>query len=1112
LIGHTISHYEILERCGAGSLGTVYKARDLELERTVALRVVSGELLAAAGVRERVVRDLAAVGTLDHPHVCPVWDVEEMEDGGLLVSLALCEAETLAERLVRGPLRAATMADLGIQIAGGLARAHAAGIVHGRLHAGNILLTADGQAKILDLGLAGLGPAVPPGEEGRADLDALAALLHLMLPADAPVELRKIVARAQSGAFNGAEELRQALRTLRSSGTRPTAAPSFDTGADQPTVRQIPTSAFLGGPRLPREVGPYRLGEQLGGGGMGIIYKAEDLRLGRTVALKFLPPELTRDPVAKARFSQEARAASALDHPNICTIYDVGETPDAALFLSMPCYEGQTLRDRLEEGPLPLALAADVARQVALGLAKAHRQGIVHRDVKPANLMITTDGVVKILDFGIAKLAGAVAITRTGVAVGTPAYMAPEQIRGDEVDERADLWSLGVVLFEMLAGRRPFPDENDVLAFHAVLFQEPASLPAHRPDTPPELAGLVADLLRKNPDERIATAEDVLERLVPLTGTAGLATLRSVRSLPAAVPAPPRRSWKLPAALAGAAVLALAISLVWRGGRGDPGAVPPFTSSRLTQQGGVERSPSLSPVGDLFVYASQADGDWDVYMQRPGGDPFNLTETSPADDTQPAFSPDGSRIVFRSERDGGGLFLMGATGESVRRLSNVGYNPAWSPDGKTILYATDQVEDPRTRGGRSQIWRIDLTTEERHLAVPGDAAQPSWSPGGMRIAYWGVEPGSSRRVVWTIPAAGGKAVPVTRDASLNWNPVWSPDGRFLYFASDRSGSMDLWRVPIDEETGEVQGEPVPLRVPTPWAGPMAISPDGRRIVFATLDEKTNLVRVALDPTSLRAFGDLVPVTQGSRFVSSARVSPDGSWIAFRTSAPQEDLFVVHPDGSGLRQLTDDKARDRGPVWFPDGRILFFSDRSGRYEAWSIRPDGSGIEQLTATRGEPIFSPLGAPDSLRLAVTLGFTGAGLIDLTLPLDRRIPETLPRLAGSAFLPTSWSRDGSRLAGSDLAGHLVLFSFTNGRYEVFPARGADPVWLRDGRRLLFRQEGPILLLDTATGRTQEVLKPPPGSSFSFFDVAPNDRTLYVAQQTWEGDLWMLTMQSEDR
>ena len=1107
MIGSAISHYEILERLGAGTLGTVYKARDLDLERTVALRVLPVELFAGAEEREHVLRDLAAAGTLDHPNVCAVWDVEEI-DGGVLVSLALCEGETLADRLARSPLRPATIADLGTQIAAGLARAHAAGIAHGKLHAGNILLTVDGQAKILDLGLAPLRPVYAGGEWGRGDLKALGELLRDMLPSDAPEELRRVVVRAQSTHFSSAEELRQALRALRSSGTRPTIVPY----SDRPTVREIPTSAFLGGSRLPPEVGPYRLREQLGGGGMGVIYKAEDTRLGRTVALKFLPPELTRDPVAKARFSQEARAASALDHPNICTIYDVGETPDAALFLSMPCYEGGTLRDRLEQGPLPLEEAADIARQVALGLGKAHRQGIVHRDVKPANLMLTSDGVVKILDFGIAKLAGGAGITRTGVAVGTPAYMAPEQIKGDDVDLRADLWSLGVVLYEMLAGRRPFPDENDVLAFHSILFQDPSPLKNHRPDVPPGLEQVVAGLLKRDPAERTPTAEALVEELLPFTGGSGMATMRSIRSLPVTVARrrQTRRTW---AGLAAGAVLALGLIgvVAWRSGRNDPDAVPPFTSQRLTEQEGVERYPSLSPTGDLFVYASQADGDWDIYLQRPDGDPFNLTSSSPDDDTQPAYSPDGSQIVFRSDREGGGLFLMGATGESVRRLTDAGYNPVWSPDGKEILYATDPVEDPRTRSGRSQIWRIDLATEERRLAVPEDAAQPSWSPGGKRIAYWGIESGSSRRAVWTVAAAGGAPVPVTQDGSLNWNPVWSPDGRFLFFASDRSGSMDLWRVPIDEESGEVRGEPVSLRVPTPWAGTMAISRDGRRIVYSTLDEKTNLERAALDPAGPRVFGDLVPVTQGSRFVSGGRMSPDGRWIAFRTSAPQDDLFVVQPDGTGVRQLTDDAARDRGPSWLPDGRIVFFSDRSGRYEIWSVRPDGSGLEQLTATRGQPIYAPLGAPDGHRILCNLGFTGLGMIDLRAPLAQRVPAPVPGVAGS-FFPTAWTRDGGRVALADVEGRIAVYSFATRRSEELPVRGFDPAWMRDGRGLLFRRGRGIYHLDLASRQEQEILAAPIGSAFTSLAVASDEKAVVVARASKEGDLWMLTMQDGER
>src|SRR3954452_7687963 len=207
----------------------------------------------------------------------------------------------------------------------------------------------------------------------------------------------------------------------------------------------------------------YRISGLIGTGGMGVVYRAQDTLLGRPVALKFLHPMLTPNPQAKARFLAEARAVSALDHPNICTLYEVGETAEGQLFLAMAYYEGETLKQRLERGPLPPAEALDVALQAARGLAKAHHHGIVHRDIKPANLMLTADGIVKILDFGIARLAGAAAVTRTRLPLGTPAYMSPEQMRGQEVDARTDLWSLGVVLSEMLAGRRPFPGDHEAV-------------------------------------------------------------------------------------------------------------------------------------------------------------------------------------------------------------------------------------------------------------------------------------------------------------------------------------------------------------------------------------------------------------------------------------------------------------------------------------------------------------------------------------------------------------------------------------------------------------------------------------------------------------------------
>jgi serine/threonine protein kinase len=257
----------------------------------------------------------------------------------------------------------------------------------------------------------------------------------------------------------------------------------------------------------------YKILEELGAGGMGVVYKAEDIKLKRTVALKFLPPELTRDKDAKTRFVHEARAASALQHNNICAIHEIDETPDGRVFISMDCYEGETLKDRIAVGPLPVDDALDITIQVARGLSKAHEAGTVHRDVKPANVMVTKDGVVKILDFGLAKLAGQTKLTKTGMTVGTVAYMSPEQARGGETDSRSDIWSLGVMLYEMLAGRLPFRGEVEPAMLYSIMNENPEPVTTIRGDVPIGLEDIVEKALAKERSKRYETMDALLSDL-----------------------------------------------------------------------------------------------------------------------------------------------------------------------------------------------------------------------------------------------------------------------------------------------------------------------------------------------------------------------------------------------------------------------------------------------------------------------------------------------------------------------------------------------------------------------------------------------------------------------
>jgi eukaryotic-like serine/threonine-protein kinase len=907
-----------------------------------------------------------------------------------------------------------------------------------------------------------------------------------------------------------------------------------------------------------RTLGHYRILEKVGAGGMGEVYAAEDLKLRRKVALKVLPSNLAGDPMRRARFEREATAVAALSHPNIVVVHSVEEVEGIA-FMTMELVEGKPLSALLAGGGLPIARFFELAVPLADAVAAAHRAGVVHRDLKPDNIVVAQDGRLKVLDFGLAKLKEDAApasgsqsvlptqhLTGQGQIVGTVAYMSPEQVEGKAVDHRADLFSLGVVLYEMATGKRPFTGDSPASLVSSILRDAPKALTALKSDLPRHLGRIVRQCLVKNVEERTQSAQDVRNQLIDLRREIESGSLDSTEVGAAGAGtgggAPGARAWWQPA-LAGAiaaallvvAVLAATGRLGGGAGTGSEASGPVFSATlattqlKLTDVPGEEIMPSLSPDGKTVAYASRAAGNMDVYILRVGGRmPVNLTAGTPEPDTEPAFSPDGSKIAFRSERDGGGLYVMGATGESVVRVSASGYRPCWSPDGTRLAAASADYSDPTARPAFSQLLVIDVASGKVTTLYEGDAVQPSWSPSGKRIAFWAIPKGGGQRDIWTIPAEGGTPVAVTKDAPIDFNPVWAPDGRSLYFSSQRGGSVNLWRVPIDEASGKTLGEPRPV---TAGAGAevhsVSVAKDGRQLVAVGSILFQSLRRVTVDAARTRATLDPKVLQRSSNAMLWISVSPDGKSIAYTARAPgdrpgivREEIVVSALDGSSRRSVAVSESRNRIPRWSPKGdRIAFASDRDGGYRIYTVRSDGSDLQPLEGGTSNSVYNAWSSKGDL-IATQSATLPEPMHLVPFPLAGRTMEAAAALPAGLhnFVPSSFSPDGTLIAGhnqgtgGDEPGGIWLYDLAAHRYEQVTEAGSYPAWMPDGRHLLYTREAAdsLNMVDRATRQTHELPIDLRGTFDGFSMTATQDgRTIYVAERELEADLWLLDLGS---
>lgn len=853
----------------------------------------------------------------------------------------------------------------------------------------------------------------------------------------------------------------------------------------------------------------YRIVRLLGQGGMGEVYEADDTRLRRRVALKVLPAEIGSDAARRARFDKEAQAVASLNHPNIVTLHSIEQCGDTR-FLTMEIVEGRTLDRLVPPAGLPLRELLTYAIPIVDAVGAAHERGIVHRDLKPANVMVTSDGRVKVLDFGVAKLLDrsprdgvsvstvtAVPATSIGQIVGTMAYMSPEQAEGRPVDHRSDLFSIGILLYEMATGLRPFRGEAGVSILSAIIKDEPTSITRLRPGASRNLERLVNQCLVKDPAKRLQSAAE-------------LRTGLEVLAAPVA-----RRPRLRDGALPTTAVLLLAL--------GSAYLIPtwPFvaretvsprpTFGRVTDNRGIESWPSLSPDSREIVYAGRtAAGEAGIYLRAlEGGLAVHLSKD--ASDNTPAFSPDGRSIAFSSSRDNSpGIFVMDRRGESVRRLTNGGSDPSWTPDGREVVYSAESGRDPDNRQAPSELWAVNVESAQRRRIAAADAVQPRVSPDGRLVAFWGLpvdaagkEFTRANRDISVQPLAGGERVPITTGESTNWNPAWAPDGRTLYFSSDRAGTMNIWRVAVDPQTGRPSGEPLAMTAPTGYASHMSVGSDGT-IVYAAYDYSTLVRSIGFDPDAGTVNGAASDIVTGQRAWLHPDVSPDGRFLALRSFRGREDIWVVGVDGGGLRPITNDPARDRGPRWTPDGSLLFYSPRNGRYQFWSIQPDGTAVRQLT--HGESTLNdPVPSRDGRWVGGSNPNTGEQFVfdvhNWTKPPER-LPS--PPTKNPVYL-RDWSPDGMRIAANDTSNTLWVFDVAAKTWDRI-GPGGFPRWMPDGRRLLATARFRITLVDTTTKAAHEIHEEP-GRLIGAIVLAPDGRRLYFTSAATEADIWTMRL-----